>query len=166
MLLALLLLAQATPRGQVHIGADGNAVMSANGASVSLESPAFYKMVGREDLAIEYDQRSFRRTLLQVFGGAVIAGGLMTVGVGAVGPQLCSAGPNLASCQSNSRTAIYVGAAIAAAGIATLVGATLMDPNPVPVEERRRLAEKFNERVSISLAPARAGGTIAAALTF
>jgi hypothetical protein len=140
----------------------------------------FYRKVGREDLAQEYERRQSLRTALLVGGGAIaLAAVIGSVIVASGSGPACSLGSvDFAQCVSESassgRDRLTTASAIGLAGIflggsLTLAGA-FTNPQPVSAPQMRELADRYNQKLrqSLSVAPVLApgGAGVAMALRF
>ena len=127
---------------------------------VPLEGAAFYRKVGREDLAHEYELRSRRRIGMMVLGGLVVAGGAIgSIAVASQSGPDCALGSagfgqcvvdsgNAGRARISEAAAIGIGAGLA--GGALLLAGALLDPNPVSAPEMRRLADLYNQKLKLA----------------
>jgi hypothetical protein len=116
---------------------------------------AFYRLVGREDLAQEYQDRQLKRALL-------VGGGIASIFAGSIAAMLVSWGSStscdpfsagFAQCssaaQDDAQSRLLTSIGVIA--LSTLVGGTLAvvglatDPDPVGLFARRELADHYNQ---------------------
>ena len=136
---------------------------------------AFYRLVGREDLAQQYQSREQTRTLLRIAGAATFLAGTVAALVVAFGSRTsCSASdPNFAQCAAAAQDDAQSRAipSLALFGIGAILGGSLyggglqMNPEPVDVGARRELADHYNQelrrRLGLSVMANGDGGGVA-----
>jgi len=147
---------------------------------VPLAPTDFYRKVGREDLAQEYELRENRRSALMATGTAIAVGGLTAMAVIAIAgqPGGCSqqSFADFSSCVSDQGaqardtmiTAGLVGLGGAVIGGLFCLAGSGIDPNPVGPAVMHDLAERHNQdlkrRLGLSVAPVAAPGRAGLAL--
>ena len=95
-----------------------------------LPGASFYEVLGRPDLAAEYRRKASVRTIVMLTAIAPVIGGTILFVANAAGAQ--------------SRGTYIVGGVVAGVGVAGLIGAAAMDPEPVDATTARRLARDYN----------------------
>jgi hypothetical protein len=106
-----------------------------------IDDEAFFRIVGREDLARRYHRAAVVKKSLTVGGGALVAGGLLFSFVqfwtehGAQPATECASG-----CSASSRVSPAWGLAIAGTGLLSLLVGHAIDPTPIAAAEANRLA--------------------------
>jgi hypothetical protein len=143
-------------------------------------APEAFYLVGREDLAQQYQSREQTRTLLRIAGAATFLAGTVAAVVVAFGPRpSCSASsPNFAQCAAAVQDDAESRAipSLALFGIGAILGGSLyggglqMDPEPVDVTARRELADHYNQelrrRLGLSVMANGDGGGVAMSTRF
>jgi hypothetical protein len=136
----------------------------------SLAPLDFYRLVGREDLAQEYQRRDARRTLLMGAGAVVALGALAasTAILFAGQPEQCTVATGFptpgdfaafSACVSRSsdeaRSAHITAAAVGAGGLVLggvlLLAGAATDPNPVDLPQMRALADQYNQKLKTGM---------------
>ena len=127
-----------------------------------LELPEFYRLVGRGDLAQDYEStQALRWTLLIGGGAAAVVGTWMAVSAES-DKSRCETDNIIndthATCDSSATTGLVIASV---GGVAALIG-LLVHPTPMDPSTARQLAEKHNEKLKkdLHLSPyaARHGG--------
>ncbi len=125
-----------------------------------LQGAAFYKKVGREDLALAYTNKMSLKTTAGIAGGAAIVGSsiLLITAFSAQGEDCDALSPGFNACFSRERERfdrksqqVLIGVGLSGAGIAALWLAMAIDPHPVTASEARELADDYNQRLKADL---------------
>jgi hypothetical protein len=133
-----------------------------------VDGQAFYRLVGRRDLAEKYGDRSDAKLGLTIAGVALAVGG---TAVGIYGLSNLSANctnpPGLVpTCSGPDATPLIAGGGlIAVGGVLAAIGFA-MDPNPVDLPQRRDLADNYNKSLREKLDAPRAAPPVTASLPF
>jgi len=122
---------------------------------------AFYRLVGREDLAQQYEGREQARTTLHTVGTLTFLAGAVGAAVVAFGSSSsCDpSNPGFAQCASaaedDARSRGLM--SLALVGVGAVLGGSIylagsqMDPQPVNVAAQRELADQYNQKLRMQL---------------
>jgi hypothetical protein len=170
---ALLLVAQRSARAQDATAAEVQ-VQQFTDAYLTLEGPAFYVAVGRDDLALRYGARERGKRLSRVLGALALAGGMFGWLVQAAADPCNDGGfgpPPDPDCRSHP---YWASDAVMVTGLALLLGPFFVRTDPVEPEERYQLAHdsarayrrSLVESLRVSAAPLPGGGDLLLQVSF
>jgi hypothetical protein len=117
-----------------------------------LEGNAFYRKLGRQDLADAYSGKMGLKWGLGIAGIGAAVGGVafgLTGGLGSCG--IDSSWDQFEACRSSAMSKFYLGAGVAIAGAGLTTLAFLLNPHPVTPSEARELADGYNEQLRSDL---------------
>jgi hypothetical protein len=112
-----------------------------------VEGAEFYRVVGRKDLADEYEQRASNGRALVGVGGAVALLGLIGVAVMAHDGQSCTDPTTGCQTQADPALAAISVVGLLGGGVMMLAGASVV-PDPLSDEELRALVAAHNRQLS------------------
>jgi len=122
---------------------------------------AFYRLVGREDLALQYHDREEGRAVLMGAGLVTLLGtAIASIAIGSGSSAPCDVfSPAFAQCtaaasaddDSRLKTAATIGIVGAVLGSALFVAGLAIDPQPVGAPAQRELADQYNQKLRLQL---------------
>ncbi len=117
-----------------------------------LEGDEFYKTIGRQDLAEEYNNRKVLRWTLMVGGIGLEMAGLI-VGLTSIGNKSdeCESydysNPNKCSYYKSDYTQLWIGMGVMGAGIVSFFIGMFTPAHPISAYEGRQLADQYNKKL-------------------
>lgn len=111
-----------------------------------LETLAFFELVGRTDLVAAYQKRNRVRLSIGLGGAGLMVGGGGLIAWGLVGSCTKIDVAN-DRCLTRDSRPVIAGGALAGVGLAALLAATAVDPNPVDGPTARKIADMYNKRL-------------------
>ena len=134
-----------------------------------LPTDEFLRVIGRNDLADQYDSNLFRQRVALGAGATVFAAGA----AGAIGAFTFAATPARNGAR-DANVPVLLGSSLALAiGAATASYGLFADPSPVTTAEARDLADQYNKQLAkglglqnLGVAPTPTGVTVAGSVSF
>jgi len=120
----------------------------------------FFRLVGRNDLASSYDNRSAARLGLAMGAVAIVVGTALYSVLASCDRSLSD--PRFTDDCVKDHTKMYVGVIGGSVAVAMMFGGYMIDPHPVDAPEMRRLADEYNQGLRRSLAAPNAAGAASA----
>jgi hypothetical protein len=115
-----------------------------------LDEAAFFRIVGRDDLAHRYVRKERIKKGVTAGGGTLLVGGLIfaalaELSTGAQGAVACPSSATGCGSQSSQWVSPTWGLATASAGLVALIVGHLLDPTPIGPDEADRLARDYDQ---------------------
>ncbi len=123
--------------------------------SQTIDDAAFFRLMGREDLARSYLRR-YRIRYGMIIGASVLAGGGFLTGVGFLVSRATSHDVNAASLLEVSLPLILGSLGVGLPLI--IVYSTYYSPSPIPDADMQQMADQYNQRLRNGLSAPRATG--------
>ncbi len=121
-----------------------------------LETRDFLELVGRTDLIATYEKRNRVRLSIALGGAGLLVGGGGLITWGLVGACMKVDVAN-DQCLARDGRPVIAGSVVSGVGLAALLAASIIDPNPVDGPTARKIADTYNKQLRRELGLQEAG---------